>query len=405
MSIQEIMFAAIGSSIEGFPIQPVEPLNYSTREWIPSNLHSNSLAYFGQKVAISDDGKIMAVSSPGYANGAGAVYILNRASGSWVVEKRIQPYTTAAQYSGRGLALSSDGDLLCIGTPVFNSSRGVVNVYRRNGGAWTFVTSLTENIQETGNGFGWTISISRDKSTIAIASPTARRNTYECGAVSIFEWNGSTYIHKWFYREENPWPSRLGSSLTISDKGDFIVAGAPSYNANKGFIRLFQRTNNVWAAKTIVYHGGVSNSYFGNSVGMSGDGASIIVGAYGSVSYGEAMLYKRTGTTLSLEKLISSPVATAGHQFGKNVAISQDGTRTIVNAPFHTKENSQDGVFYIYQKEPSWSLIGSFSLPLQSGRRWAESISFSSNGRWLAAGNGNVNDGVTSNGSVYRVGA
>lgn len=398
------MFSAVGSSIEGFPIQPAVSINYSIREKIPTALHSTVNSYFGRKVAISDDGKIMAVSSPGYASGAGAVYILNRASGNWVVEKRIQPYTAPNQYSGRGLALSSDGDLLCIGTPNFNSSRGTVHVYRRNGGEWTSVVLLTENVQENGNEFGSTISISRDKSTIVIASPTAKRNSYECGAISVFEWNGSTYVHKWFYREENPWPSRTGHSLAISDNGDFIVAGAPFYNSNRGFIRLFQRTDGVWAMRTVRYHSGVTNSYFGDSVGMSGDGISIIVGAYGSASYGEAMVYKRTGVTLSLEKLISSPVLTANHQFGRNAVISQDGTRVVVNAPFHTKENGQDGVFYLYKKESDWNSVGSFALPFQGGARWAENISFSSDGRWLAVGNGNVNDGVTSNGSAYRIG-
>lgn len=405
MSIEKLLFALTEQGPVGFPIQPVEPLVYSTKEKIPSGLHSTSQAYFGQKVAISDDGLLMAVSSPGYGGAAGAVYILNKASGIWVVEKRVQPYAIAALYSGRGLALSSDGELLCIGTPIFSSNRGVVNIYRRNGGAWTSVASINENVQESGNAFGSTITISRDKSTIAIASPGAKRSGYECGAISIFEWNGTTYVHKWFYREETPWPSNLGRSLAISDSGEFVIAGAPSYNANKGFIRLFQRVNDVWAVKTILYHGGISNSYFGDSVAMSGDGTSILVGAYGSASYGEAMVYKRTGITLSLEKLISSPVLTAGHQFGKNVAISQDGTRSIINAPYHTRTSNQDGSFYIYQKELDWGLTGYFGLPSAGGQRWSESIGFSSNGRWIALGNGNVNDGMTTNGAAYRIGA
>lgn len=405
MSIQEILFSTIETAVSRFPVQLAEPLNIATREKIPSNLHSTEGSYFGEVVAISDNGAIIAAAAPGYGNTSGAVYILNRSTGVWVVEKIIRPYTTVGLYSGRAMTLSADGEVLCIGTAVHNGSRGVVHVYRRNNGAWNLNSTLYQNVQVSGDAFGETVAISRDNSTIVVASPSAKRNTYEAGAVSVFEWNGTTYVHKWFYLELTPWPSRFGKSLAISDDGSVIIGGAPLYNASKGFIRLLQRTNGVWAEKTILYHGGVNNSNFGNCVRINGDGSKVIVGAYGSGTNGEAMLYKRTGTTFTLQKTFTSPISLSTGQFGFNVDITQDGSRIAVNAPGHTKTSNADGVIYIYEESLNWGSSGNFGFPSAGGQRWCQSMKFSSNGRWLAVGKGTINDGLTSNGCVYRVGA
>lgn len=404
MSIEKLLFALNEQGSVGFPVQPAEPFQIATREKIPSSIHSVTNSYLGQVVSISDDGKIIASSAPGYGDASGAVYVLNRSTGVWVVEKIIRPFTIAGTYSGRGLALSPDGEILCIGTPAHNSNRGVVHVYKRNNGAWTLNSTLYQNVQVPGDAFGETIAISRDTSTIAVASPSAKRNSYEAGAVSVFEWNGSTYVQKWFYLELTPWPSRFGKSLAISDDGSIIVGGAPAYNASKGFIRLLKKTDGVWAEKTILYHGGINNSNFGTCVRMSGDGSRVVVGANGSSNYGEAFLYNLTGPTFSLQKTFTSPVAMTGGNFGLNVDITQDGSRIAINGSSHTKYSNSDGVIYVYEESLNWASSGNFGFTSASAQRWCESMKFSSNGRWMVVGKGSINDGLTSNGACYRVG-
>jgi hypothetical protein len=109
---------------------------WSQQSYIKS---SNSRAgdFFGNRVALSADGNVLAVSSYGQDGGAlgvggdqenfssvdsGAVYVFNRAAGLWSQKVYLKSSNSRANdLFGWGLALSADGKTLAVGAP-FESS-------------------------------------------------------------------------------------------------------------------------------------------------------------------------------------------------------------------------------------------------------------------------------------------
>jgi 6-phosphogluconolactonase (cycloisomerase 2 family) len=97
------------------------------------------------------------------------------------------------------------------------------------------------------------------------------------------------------------------------------------------------------------------NAYFGDDVGISRNGNTIIVGAKyerlrangtdgGTGIKGTANIFTRSGTTWSHEQRLVSPnYSSTTDQFGYAVAISGDGTLAAIGAPFRTTTiSSQD---------------------------------------------------------------
>jgi hypothetical protein len=152
---------------------------------------------FGESVAISDDGTIVAVGSYKADNGsnseAGAVYTFKRTGTSWSqVSKINQPSAGASMQFGFSLAMSSSGGKLFIGERKTSSVEGAVHSYNGADGAYSLDTTINSDSSESGNAFGADVSCTSDGRILAVGAPFAISSTAKGSDAN----GGRAYIFK-----------------------------------------------------------------------------------------------------------------------------------------------------------------------------------------------------------------
>ena len=243
--------------------------------------NTQSAAYFGTVVALSDDGNTMAVSAVWEASGAtgvngnqkdrsipqaGAVYIFTRTGTRWTQQAYIKASNTGkagvgedpgeGDQFGFALALSGDGRTLVVGAPsedsVANgasvnqqddsfSSAGAVYVFSRTGDTWAQQAYLKADASTNtglGDQFGFSVSLSENGNTLAVGvydeSGAGRtidapvdRGRGGSGAVYVFAragttWKKEAYLKAWNAEGGDSW----GSVVSISADGNTLAAGS-----------------------------------------------------------------------------------------------------------------------------------------------------------------------------------
>jgi hypothetical protein len=152
---------------------------------------------FGESVAISDDGTIVAVGSYKADNGsnseAGAVYTFKRTGTSWSqVSKINQPSAGASMQFGFSLAMSSNGGKLFIGERKTSSVEGAVHSYSGANGTYSLDTTINSDSSESGNAFGADVSCTSDGRILAVGAPFAISSTAKGSDTN----GGRAYIFK-----------------------------------------------------------------------------------------------------------------------------------------------------------------------------------------------------------------
>ncbi len=206
-----------------------------------------------------------------------------------------------------------------------------------------------------GDWFGWAVSISGDASTVVVGAPVKSVNNYsQRGVAYVFVkpsdfdggWNGGVgpnYFKTKLMADEDPTVHLLlGTSVDISRDGETIVLGAP----DPGAAYVYTRPASGWgyyplqtqvAKLTPIRRTRETFYSFGESVSISGDGATIAVGAPGqeidSVVYGAAFVYRRPVNGWVNAGESQKRQGDAGTNFGDSVALSDDATTLVVGAP------------------------------------------------------------------------
>ena len=167
-------------------------------------------------------------------------------------------------------------------------------------GAWTFNTDVTD----ASAGFGRAVSLSSDGLTLVVSQRPA------CSGARQY----SPFHHPPFPCPENRWEHLRSVAVLarpLSTLGHRRRRPGPWRSLNTGFS---------------------SNDNFGRTVSVSGDGATVAIGAFGYNSYaGGVFVYIRSGNTWSgtpTGTLLtpSAPyVVTSGNSLGGSVSISTDG--------------------------------------------------------------------------------
>ena len=120
----------------------------------------------------------------------------------------------------------------------------------------------------------------------------------ESGAAYVFARDAGTWSQQAFLKASNPGsPDRFGASLDISDDGNIITVGAPGEaSASQGVggdqnddstyatgaVYSFRREGSTWTQLNYLHAYETDlGDMLGISMGLSADGKSLIVGAYG----------------------------------------------------------------------------------------------------------------------------
>lgn len=287
---------------------------------------------FGARLALSADGRTLAVSARGEASvngdqaddsapGTGAVYVFRLVDGVWSQEAYIKASNAGAKdWFGSELALSADGDTIAVGAKFEDSSEtgvdgqglddsatdsGAVYVFTRDGGTWSQRAYLKASNAEASDNFGYALSLSGDGQTLAVGAhfedskvggDEADNSMSLAGAVYVFARTGEVWAQQAYVKASNTTAGdAFGFSVSLSHDGDTMAVGASledysgegingqgsdNEKVDSGAAYVFTRTEGVWSQQAYVKASNTgAGDHFGYSVALSGDGDTLAVSA------------------------------------------------------------------------------------------------------------------------------
>lgn len=237
----------------------------------------------------------------------------------------IKPFNgDSYDYFGYTVSLNHDGNLLAVGAygessalkgvngngaDNFANISGAVYVFRNSGSGWVQEAYLKASNSQEADFFGYELSLSDDGSTLAVGA----------------------------YREDS------GSLGVNGDQTDNSATWA-------GAVYIFKNDKNNWTQEAYLKASNTgAGDRFGFSVGLSGDGDVLVVGApyEGSYAYGvngdqdndfrsksgAVYVFRRDGVSWAQEAYIKSSNADSNDEFGYSVGLSGDGSLLAVSSP------------------------------------------------------------------------
>ena len=281
-----------------------EQARLTARDGSPFDLFGSAAALDGDTLVVGAQG----ADDPSSGRNAGAAYVFHRVNGAWVEQARLSsPDAGADDFLGQSVAVH--GNVIAVGAfghddPETGQNAGVVYLFQRQGGAWSFQTKLTAAEPARAAQFGFSLA---------------------------FAGQGA----------EPVWLA-VGANQYSSEPMD------PRYEVSPGRVELFQRGNEGWqpTAQLGPEEGGEQESgYFGAAVamGLLEDGREIV--ATGSLLDGRRIL-------LFLGQKWGSALAVQPEQFSLNFgrSITISGEFLAVGSPWMYESGSglPVGAVYLY---------------------------------------------------------
>ena len=316
------------------------------------------LADFGTSVGLSGDGVVLAVGANLESSGAtgingdqtnttaaqsGAVYLFRRAGAgnTWAQEAYVKASNTAAmQTFGTAVALSQDGTTLSVGaigeasaatgvdgdqTDSSAPNSGAVYVFRNSAGSWAQQAYLKASAVHAGEQFGSSLALAMDGNTLAVGAPgdasnavgingdAADTSSDASGATFVFRYVGGAWAQDAYVKASNSQPSEyFGNAVALSTDGNRLFVGAyadahtPSgtivfgTDLNSGAAYVFARGTSSWRQTDFLKVSNETESqYVGTSLGVSGSGNTLIVGAPGEGSNATGINGNQSDTSLA----------------------------------------------------------------------------------------------------------
>lgn len=307
----------------------------------------------GNAVAISADGNTVLVGGSGddSSNGSpvGAAWVWTRTGGVWSQQgsKLIGSDATGAAGQGTSVALSADGNTAIIGGPSDNSSVGAAWVFTRSAGTWT-----QQGAKLAGSGTprnqGSSVSISSDGNTAMVGGISL----FDTGAAAWI-WIRSAGV--WSQQgpllvgSGGVGSATGGSTVSLSSDGSTAAVGKPSDNSNVGAVWVWTRTDGTWSQQgtKLAASDASTLSNQGRGLSLSADGNLLIIGGPNDLAQtGGIWFWTRSAGVWSQRgsKVVGS--GSTGHSFqGESVSLSTDGETALVGGSMDTSGHGAAWVF------------------------------------------------------------
>ncbi len=294
----------------------------------------------GESISISSDGNTVIVGGPNDYGVIGAAWIFSRDyNGDWTQQGPKLVGTGHANASqGESVSISADGKTVIVGGPSDDNWIGAVWIFTKDSsGVWN-----QQGTKLIGTGYigepeqGFSVSISGDGNTAIIGALTDDNGI---GASWIFTrdingvWSqqGSKLVGSDYVGE--PYQGR---SVSISADGNTAIVGGANDDGNIGAAWIFTRDiNGVWSQQgpKLVGTGSIGYPLQGQSVSISADGSTAIVGGFTDNAIGAAWIFTRDINGVWSQqgpKLVGRDWSGTVPRQGQSVSISADGTTVVI---------------------------------------------------------------------------
>jgi hypothetical protein len=381
---------------------------------------------FGRSVSISSNGTIAIVGAPnedtGFTN-AGAAYIYTRSGTSWTQQAKIQALDKAAYDAfGFSVSIDSDGDTAIVGAYSEDASgitdTGSAYIFIRSGSTWTQQGKITASDKADSDYFGRSVSISGDGNTVVVGAHLedpigSSFANQDAGSAYIFTRSGTSWSQQAKITASDAQGSdNFGQSVDISNDGDTVIVGAFNEDTGSndaGSAYIYTRSGSTWTqqAKIQASNAG-SGDRFAESVSIDSDGDTAIVGAAyedtGGSSAGSAYIFTRSGTSWSQQAQIQPTNVSASDLFGRSVSISGDGNTVIGGSYVQDTGFTNAGAAYIFTRSGStWTQQSKIqAYDAQASAYFGQFVNISNDGNTAIIGANNTDSGsVSTAGAAY----
>jgi hypothetical protein len=308
----------------------------------------------GHSVAMSSDGSVVAIGAPlndGTGADAGHVRVYAWNGSAWIQRGTDIDGEAAGDQSGYSVAMSSDGSVVAIGAPYNDgtaSNAGHVCVYAWNGTSWAKRGADIDG-EADGDQSGFSVAMSSDGSVVAIGAPLNDGTGVDAGQVRVYAWNGTSWVKRGVDIDGEAAGDRSGFSISISSDGSILAIGAPlndGAGTNAGQVRVYAWNGSSWTRRGSDIDGQAAGDQFGYSVALSSDGARLVIGAPYKVG-GRVYVYDWDGSSWS-NSTVNIDYEAANNMFGSSVSISANGNRVAAGAYLNDGNGNDSGSVRVY---------------------------------------------------------
>ncbi|MBX0286910.1 FG-GAP repeat protein [Halomicroarcula sp. F28] len=309
---------------------------------------------------------------------------------------------------GWSVALSSDGSTALIGATgdrnPDGAGAGSAYVFDSSGGSWSQRAKLTADDGDIrggfGNGFGNSAALSSDGSTALIgATGDEDPNGSLAGSAYVFDSSGSSWSQQAKLAvDDGDANDQFGESVALSSDGSTALIGADEdpRGEGAGSAYVFDSSGESWSQRAkLTADDGDESDGFGYSVALSSDGSTALVGARddenpNGLSAGSAYIFDSSGESWSQRAKLTAGDGDMSDYFGGSVTLSSDGSTALIGATG--------------DEDPNGEGAGSAYVFGSSGGSWSQQAK-------LAADDGDIRDGfggsvtLSSDGSTALIGA
>ena len=262
--------------------------------------------YFGYSVSISNDGLTAIVGAyrdDDNGSGSGSAYIFNYANGTWTQTTKLLASDGApSDFFSISVSISNDGLTAIVGAYLddddgSNSGSAYIFNYDNISDTWT-QTKLLASDAAPGDTFGTSVSISNDGLTAIVGAYGDDDNGSNSGSAYIFNYDNisDTWTQTKLLASDGAPGDQFGkAAVSISGDGLTAIVGSSGdddngSNSGSAYIFNYDNISDTWTQTKLLASDRASGDSFGNSLSISNDGLTAIVGAVGDDS-GKGSVY------------------------------------------------------------------------------------------------------------------
>lgn len=367
-------------------------------------------------VALSADGSMVIIGAPNlddnsgkdYIYNAGGVFIFQRnpdgsysQQGSKLLGTGMIGAVWGGPLQGYSVALSTDGNTIISGGNFDDNRNGAAWAFYLTNGSWAQQAKLvsTGNIGPASQ--GQSVAVSADGNTAIVGGD---KDNGEIGAAWIFTRSGGIWTQQGdkLVGTGEVFLSAQGNSVAISDDGNTVIIGGPGDDGDKGAAWIFTRSGSTWTQQgsKLVGTGGSIDAQQGFSVSLSADGNTAIIGGpLDAEGVGAAWVFTRSGSTWTQQgsKLVGTgfvQVTNGDVLQGFSVSLSADGNTAIIGGP---GDDGFTGAVWVFTRTGGvWTQPGNKIAPVgknSDDSQFGHSVSLSADGNTAIVGGPNSTSG------------
>ena len=184
---------------------------------------------FGISIDLSHDGAVLAVGASSISNNRpGTVRTYELLDGEWAQAGNALTGGGTDGF-GESISLSADGNMLAVGAPLRNNSRGKFQVYTFEGDNWAEFGETPEGSAE-GDSYGFKVALGGNSGSgleVAVSAPRNGAGGLNAGAVSVLFYDAE--VDRWFPDGDpllgEPF-GQFGLAMDYASTGDALVVGS-----------------------------------------------------------------------------------------------------------------------------------------------------------------------------------